>query len=109
MPWVQNPKIHVNVISDWSKSDWSESDFPLIIDTPTDHLLLPDKSQSFLNRPADPSLHTHSKYVRVGPLAVGEIEPLLTSVVVQVAKQQVAFVQKKVPSSVFLFPLHFSC
>ena len=64
MPCVQNPKIQVNVISDWSKSDWSESDwsesdFPLIIDTPTDHELLPDKSQSFLNRPADPSLHTH--------------------------------------------------
>ena len=52
---------------------------------------------------------TRTKYVRVGPLAVGEIEPLLTSVVVQVAKQQVAFVQKKAPSSVFLFPLHFSC
>ena len=49
---------------------------------------------------------TRTKYVRVGPHAVGEIEPLLTSVRVQVAKQQVAFVQKKAPSSVFLSTSH---
>ena len=82
--------------------DKSKSDFPLIDTTPVINPNLFSTDPLTLR-------FTRTKYVRVGPLAVGEIEPLLTSPVeVQVAKQQVAFVQKKFPlqSSSFLSTSH---